>query len=62
MIMTIGNLAFSSVLKKKKLTGNIQYYKKMVGQTQNPWVRQNTSSRVRQNFFSRQLCNTECLV
>jgi hypothetical protein len=30
--------------KKKNLTGYIQYYKKMVGQTQSPWVRQNPSS------------------
>jgi hypothetical protein len=40
MIMSIGNLAFSYVYKKKKLTGYIQYYKKMVGQTQSPCVRQ----------------------
>ena len=48
MIMTIGNLAFSSVYKKKKnLTGYIQYYKKMVRQEKKSF---------------RQLCNTECLV
>ena len=40
MIMSIGNLAFSYAYKKKKLTGYIQYYKKMVGQTQSPCVRQ----------------------
>jgi hypothetical protein len=34
----IYNLAFSSVKKKKNVTGYIQYYKKMVGQTQRPWV------------------------
>jgi hypothetical protein len=27
-------------MKKQNLTGYIQYYKKMVGQTQRPWVRQ----------------------
>ena len=36
MIITICNLAFSSVSKKQNLTGYIQYYKKMVGQTQSP--------------------------
>jgi hypothetical protein len=43
-----------SVLYKKKqnLTGYIQYYKKMVGQTQSPWVRQNPSSCLTQ-------CQTE---
>ena len=51
MIMTIVN---HSVLykKKKNVTGYIQYYKKMVGQTQRPWVRQNRSSCLTQ-------CQTE---
>jgi hypothetical protein len=40
------------IKKKKKLTGYIQYYKKMVGQTQSPWVRQNPSSCLTQ-------CQTE---
>ena len=67
MIMTIGNLTFSSVYKKKKkLTSYIQYYKKMVGQTQSLWVRQNPSSCLTQcqteKKSFRQLCNTECLV
>ena len=66
MIMTIGNVILHSVLYKKKLTGYIQYYKKMVGQTQSPWVRQNPSScliqcQTEKKCF-RQLCNTECLV
>ena len=34
------------------MTGYIQYYKKMVGQTQSPWVRQNPSSCLTQ-------CQTE---
>ena len=34
---SIGNLAFKLILyKKQNLTGYIQYYKKMVGQTQRP--------------------------
>ena len=45
MIMTIYIILHSVLYKKKKnLTGYIQYYKKMVGQTQSPWVRQNPSS------------------
>ena len=39
----------SVLYKKQNVTGYIQYYKKMVGQTQRPWVRQNLSS-----------CLTEC--
>jgi hypothetical protein len=31
----------SILYKKQNLTGYIQYYKKMVGQTQRPWVREN---------------------
>ena len=34
----------SVLYKKQNLTGYIQYYKKMVGQTQRPWVRQNPTS------------------
>ena len=34
----------SVLYKKQNVTGYIQYYKKMVGQTQRPWVRQNPSS------------------
>ena len=42
-----------SVLNKKQnLIGYIQYYKKMVEQTQRPWVRQNPSSCLTQ-------CQTE---
>jgi hypothetical protein len=43
---------YSVLYKKKKLTGYIQYYEKMVGQTQIPWVRQNPSSCLTQ-------CQTE---
>ena len=54
------------IKKKKKIKGYIQYYKKMVGQTQSPWVRQNPSSCLTQcqteKKSFRQLCNTECLV
>jgi hypothetical protein len=36
MIMTIGNLAFSSVWKKQNLTGYIQYYNKNGGTDTKP--------------------------
>ena len=42
----------SVLYKKQNLTGYIQYYKKMVEQTQRPWVRQNSSSCLTQ-------CQTE---
>ena len=45
MIMAIGNLAFSSVLKKQNLTGYIQYYKKMVGQTEPQFLSDPMSNR-----------------
>jgi len=42
----------SVLYKKQNLTGYIQYYKKMVGQTQRPWVRENHTSCLTQ-------CQTE---
>ena len=42
----------SVLYKKQNLTGYIQYYKKMVEQTQRPWVRQNPTSCLTQ-------CQTE---
>jgi hypothetical protein len=52
----------SDLYKKQNLTGYIQYYKKMVEQTQRPWVRQNPSSCLTQcqteKKSFRQLCNS----
>ena len=50
----------SVLYKKQNLTGYIQYYKKMVGQTQRPWVRQNPTSCLGQTEkkFSPTLHNT----
>ena len=42
----------SVLYKKQNLTGFIQYYKNMVGQTQRPWVRQSPTSCLTQ-------CQTE---
>ena len=50
----------SVLYKKQNLTGYIQYYQKMVGQTQRPWVRQNPTSCLTQcqteKKSFRQLC------
>jgi hypothetical protein len=59
MIMTIYIILHSVLYKKKKhLTGYIQYYKKMVGQTQSPWVRQNPSSCLTQNQTEKVFANS----
>jgi hypothetical protein len=54
----------SVLYKKQNVTGYIQYYKKMVGQTQRPWVRQNLSSCLTQcqlwnspDIHKAQCCN-----
>jgi hypothetical protein len=52
MIMTIGAFSF--------LTGYIQYYKKMVGQTQSPWVRQERQCQTEKKVFANSA--TECLI
>ena len=53
MIMTIYRQScIQFCIKKLNLAGYIQYNKKMVGQTQRPWVRQNPTSCLTQ-------CQTE---
>jgi hypothetical protein len=38
--MSVSGLPTFLISVKNMMTGYIQYYKKMVGQTQRPWVRQ----------------------
>ena len=49
-------------MKKQNLTGYIQYYKKMVGQTQRPWVRQKKKfSPTLRNIYKKQHVARPCI-
>ena len=44
------------------MTGYIQYYKKMVGQTQRPWVRQNPTSCLTQCQTEKKSFHQHCVI
>jgi hypothetical protein len=45
-------LSIQFCIKKQNLTGYIQHYKKkMVGQTQRPWIRENPNVRQKKKGF-----------